>query len=64
MTQPYVIAYYLPLLLLWSFAIVGRDKDYKFITSVSVIAFIATRLITSLPEGERIMLDFANDFNG
>lgn len=61
MLQPYVMAYYIPLFLLWSFAIAARDKDYTFITSISIIAFIATRLITFLPEGDRIMLDFAND---
>jgi len=62
MTQTYVMAYYIPLLFLWIFAIAAHNKDYVFITNVSVVAFVVTRLITYLPEGDRIMLDFANDF--
>lgn len=62
MTQAYVMAYYIPLLLLWLFARAAYNKDYTFITNVSVVAFVVTRLITYLPEGDRIMLDFANDF--
>lgn len=62
MTQTYVMAYYIPLLLLWLFAMAAHNKDYTFITNVSVVAFVATRLITYLPEGPRIMADFTNDF--
>lgn len=61
MTQPYVMAYYIPLFILWLYALSTKNKDYAFITSVIVVAFAATRLITFLPEAERIMLDFAND---
>ena len=62
MTQTYVMFYYIPLLALWLFAWAAHNKDYTFITNVSVVAFVVTRLITYLPEGDRIMLDFANDF--
>lgn len=62
MSQPYVMAYYIPLFMLWLYALWTKDKDYTLITNISVIAFVVTRIITFLPEGDqRIMFDFVND---
>lgn len=61
MTELWVMIYYLPLaaLLIWSFLI--WDKAYIFITTLSMIAFGFTRLITEFVTGERYMFDFSND---
>jgi len=61
MDQWYVQMYYIPLFALCLLAVAVRDRDYTFITCLSVVAFVATRLVTFLPEGDRLMFDFSND---
>ena len=61
MDQWYVQMYYIPLFVLCLFAVAVRDRDFTFITCLSVVAFVATRLVTFLPEGSRLMFDFSND---
>ena len=61
MTELWVMIYYIPLLVLFVYSLALRDNKYIVITTVSVIAFCITRMITEFVDGERYMFDFSND---
>lgn len=57
----WVLMYIVPLTILWISSIWFQQKDYILITSVSMGAFVVTRMITTFIDGERYMFDLSND---
>lgn len=61
MDKWYVMIYYIPLLSFWLWSLIFGDRKPIIITTLSVVAWLITRLIDHFVTGGHELFDFAND---